>query len=72
MAFSIVLAGKGFAADGADEGAFVGVGAEVGSEVVGSCESLCAEVAVEVCGVFLDFYAWGPGGGGCAVGVGEV
>lgn len=53
VAFAVVLAGEGFAADGADEGAFVGVGAEVGAEVVGSREAFGAEVALEGCGVFL-------------------
>jgi hypothetical protein len=54
VAFAIVLAGEGFAADGADEGTLVGVGAQVGAEVVGTRESLGAETAL-VCGwVFLN------------------
>ena len=54
VAFAVVLAGKGFAADGADEGAFVGVGAEMGAEVVGAREAFGAEVALEGGRVFLD------------------
>ena len=54
VALAVVLAGKGFAADGADEGAFVGVGAEVGAEIVGAGEAFGAERALESGGVFLD------------------
>lgn len=54
VAFAVVLAGEGFAADGADERTFVRVGAEVGAEVVGPCEAFGAEVALERCRVFLD------------------
>lgn len=42
VAFAVVLAGKGLAADGADEGALVGVGAKVTSEVVGAGKFLRA------------------------------
>ena len=40
--FAVVLARKGLAADGADEGSLVGVGSKVASEVVGACEFLWA------------------------------
>ena len=54
VAFAVVLAREGFAADGADKGAFVGVGAEVGAKVIGAGEAFGAEVALEGCRVFLD------------------
>ena len=62
MAFAVVLAGEGFAADGAYEGSFVGVGAEVRAEVVGPGEAFGAEVALEGCWVFLDTFFTSRGG----------
>lgn len=62
VAFSVVLARKGFAADGADEGTFVGVGAEMGAEVVGSGEAFGAEIALVVCWMFLDSLFFSLGG----------
>lgn len=56
MAFAVVLAGEGFAADSAYEGAFVGMGAEMGAEVVGPGKAFGAEVALEGCWVFLDTF----------------
>ena len=53
MAFAVVLAGEGFAADCADEWAFVGVRAQMGAEVVGAGEALRAESALECCGMLL-------------------
>ncbi|KAI4130093.1 MAG: hypothetical protein LQ347_003509 [Umbilicaria vellea] len=72
VAFAVVLAREGLAADGADEGPFVGVGAQVGAEVVGAREAFGAEVALEVGRVFLHpsgvvgLIVVGPGG------IGEV
>ena len=54
MAFAIVLTGKRFAADGADERTFVRVGAEMGAEVIGAGKAFGAEVALKGCRVFLD------------------
>lgn len=70
VAFAVVLAREGLAADGADEGPFVGVGAQVGAEVVGAREALGAEVALEGGRVFLHasrvvgLVVVGPGGVG--------
>ena len=64
VAFAVVLAREGFAADGTDERALVGVGAEVGAEVVGTGEALGAEVALECGGVFLDALPVVARGGG--------
>ena len=70
VAFAVVLAGEGFAADGADKRPFVGVGAQVRAEIVGAREALGAERALECGGVFLHasgvFLAAGvrPGGVG--------
>lgn len=69
MAFAVMLAGEGFAADGAYEGAFVGVGAEVRAEVIGSGEAFGAEGALEGRWVFLDTLF--SSGGGWTVWVGE-
>ena len=65
VAFAVVLAREGFAADGADERAFVGVGAEMGAKVIGAGEAFGAEVALERCRVFLDaLFRSGRGGSG--------
>ena len=63
MAFSIVLARKGFAAHGTYEGAFVSMCAEVGAEVVCAGETFWAERALECCRVFLDTFTGGARGG---------
>ena len=64
VAFAIVLAGKGFATDGADEGPFVGVGAQMRAEVVGTSEAFGTKGALEGGGVFL--YPCAVVTGGCA------
>lgn len=50
---AIVLAGKGFAADGADKGTLVRVSSQMGAQVVGAREALGAEGALEGCRMFL-------------------
>lgn len=71
VTFAVVLAGEGFAADGADEGSLVGVRPQVAAEVVGAGELFRAEAALEGGRVFLD--AFGVGGGGAGpLRVGEV
>lgn len=62
MAFTIMLARKGFAADGADEWPLIRMCAEMASEVVGASEAFRAEVTLEGSGVFLDALL-GAGGG---------
>lgn len=54
MSFSIVLACKGLATDGADEGSFVGMGAEMRAEVVGTREAFRAEITLEGGRMFLN------------------
>ena len=54
---AVMLAGEGFATDGADEGALVGVGPEVRAEIVGAGEALGAETALKGGGVLLDAVA---------------
>ena len=71
VAFAVVLAREGFAADCADEWAFVGVRAQMGAEVVGAGEAFGAEVALECCWVLLDTAVFRIGRGR-AVGFGEV
>ena len=73
VAFTVVLTGERFAADGADEGALVGVRAEVGAEVVGAGEFLWAQGALEGGGVFLvAAFAGAIGGLMGSVGLGGV
>jgi hypothetical protein len=54
VALAIVLSCKSFAANSADEGAFVGVCAEVGPEIVRTSKLLFTQVTFECCGMFLD------------------
>lgn len=53
VTLAVVLAGKGLAANRADEWPLVCVGAEMGAEVVGSGEAFGAEMAFECRGVLL-------------------
>lgn len=69
MTLAVVLAGKGFPADGADKGPLVGVGAQVRAKVVGAREAFGAEVTLKRCWVLLDALV-GAGSRG-ARGVGE-
>lgn len=62
MTFSIVLACKGLATYGADEGSFVGMGAEMRAEVVGTREAFRAEITLEGGRMFLNLPIAGNGG----------
>lgn len=68
MAFAVVLAGKGFAADSADKGALVGMCSQVRAEVVCSGEAFGTERALECSRMFLNAAV---GSGGRAGRVGE-